>query len=118
MNAEICRQRITDVVVEPMLTGIREYDIDWYTEDDVSALEAILSGYVSALASLTEPSDEQIMDEVRKVVLILNEMNENSAGELIETEEREMLWEVIQKSAEDCGLRDVPDDVTEEWREW
>ena len=28
------------------------------------------------------------------------------------------ILEVIQASAVDCGLQDVPDDVTEEWREW
>jgi hypothetical protein len=56
------------------------------------------------------------MEQVEKVVIALNEWNE--PNDFIETEERGWLWEVIQKSAIDCGLQNVPDDVTEEWREW
>ena len=26
--------------------------------------------------------------------------------------------QIIQSSAEECGLSDLPEDVTEEWREW
>lgn len=37
---------------------------------------------------------------------------------LIETTEREVIWELIQSSAVECGLQDVKDDITEEWREW
>lgn len=36
----------------------------------------------------------------------------------IETGEREAIWQIIQSSAEECGLSDPPEDVTEEWREW
>lgn len=35
-----------------------------------------------------------------------------------ETGEREAIWQIIQSSAEECGLSDLPEDVTEEWREW
>ncbi len=35
-----------------------------------------------------------------------------------ETGEREAIWQIIQSSAEECGLSDPPEDVTEEWREW
>ena len=118
MNVEACKQRILDVVVEPMLTGIHEYELDNYTEDDVAAVRALLESYVDALADMNDPTDAQIMEQVKSVVLALNEMNEATDYEMIETEEREMLWEIIQKSAEDCGLNDAPNDVTEEWREW
>ena len=37
---------------------------------------------------------------------------------LIETVERKAIWELLQTAAVDCGLQNVPDDVTEEWREW
>ena len=37
---------------------------------------------------------------------------------MIETEERENIWELIQTSAVECGLQDPTDDITEEWREW
>jgi len=37
---------------------------------------------------------------------------------LLETEERESIWEIIQNSAVECGLTNPEDDITEEWREW
>ena len=110
------KQRIQDVVVNPMLAMIHDFEWDLYNEQDVAACQAILEAYVESLAALDDPSDEAIMEQVEKVVIALNEWNE--PNDFIETEEREWLWEVIQKSAIDCGLQNVPDDVTEEWREW
>jgi hypothetical protein len=55
---------------------------------------------------------------VKKVVLSLNRLNEKTEYSLIETDARESIWEIIQNSAVARGLKDVPDDVTEEWREW
>lgn len=117
MNVTACQERITNVVVKPMLQMIHEFEMDSYTDDDVAEVQSILSNYVEALAALHNPSDDEIMAQVKSVVLKLNELNETKDF-FIETEEREWLCEVIQKSAEDCGLQNVPDDVTEEWREW
>lgn len=117
MNAAACYERIMNVVVKPMLQMIREFEMDSYTDDDVAEIQSILNNYVEALSALHDPGDEEIMAQVKSVVLKLNELNE-AKDYFIETEEREWLWEVIQKSAEDCGLHIIPDDVTEEWREW
>lgn len=51
-------------------------------------------------------------------VLALNDLNEELDYALIETVEREAICELIQTAAVDCGLQDVPDDVTEDWRAW
>lgn len=51
-------------------------------------------------------------------MLALNDLNEELDYALIETVEREAICELIQTAAVDCGLQDVPDDVTEDWREW
>ena len=117
MNVSACKERISKVVVEPMLQMIHEFEMDSYTDEDVAEVQSILNAYVEALAALRDPSDAEIMAQVQSIVLKLNELNE-AKDYFIETEEREWLWEVIQKSAQDCGLRNVPDDVTEEWREW
>ena len=117
MDVTACKERIMNVVVRPMLQMIHEFEMDSYTDDDVASVRSILNSYVEALAALHDPGDDEIMSQVKSVVLKLNELNE-ARDDFIETEEREWLWEVIQKSAEDCGLNNVPDDVTEEWREW
>ena len=117
MDISACKERIQKVVVEPMLQMIHEFEMDSYTDADVAEVQSILNDYVEALAALRDTSDAEIMAQVQSVVLKLNELNE-AKDYFIETEEREWLWEVIQRSAEDCGLRNVPDDVTEEWRDW
>ncbi len=118
MNTDACRQYIMQYAIEPMLRFIHEFDDELYTEDDVNAVRALLEAYVEALAALKDPTDAQIMEQVRDVVLTLNRLNQDREYPMIETEEREMLCEVIQRCAEDCGLKDAPHDVTEEWREW
>ena len=55
---------------------------------------------------------------VKKLVLALNKLNEKTDYCLLETEERESIWEIIQNSAVECGLVNPEDDITEEWREW
>ncbi len=117
MDVASCKERVVKVVAEPMLQMIHEYGLDSYTDDDVAEVKALLDSYVDALAALQNPNDEEIMAQVKAVVLSLNEMDD-AKDNFIETEEREWLWEVIQRSAEDCGLQIVPDDVTEEWRCW
>ena len=118
MDIESQKKRVDEVVIKPMHQMIHEFGLDTYDDDDVLAVKAILDSYVEALAGLEEPDDSQIMAQVQKVVLELNDLNESKDFELIETEEREWLWEAIQKAAEDCGLQDVPEDVTGEWRDW
>ena len=63
------------------------------------------------------------MKQVEAVVLALNHLNEETDYCLIETDEREALWQVIQESAVECGLsakciEENEGDVTGAWREW
>ena len=74
--------------------------------------------YLVALESITEPANKEIMKHVKKLVLALNKLNEKTDYCLLETEERESIWEIIQNSAVECGLTNPEDDITEEWREW
>ena len=89
-----------------------------FTKEDVETCGDILSGYLDSLAALTFPTDQQIMECVKQAVLAINKLNEDTDYAMIETEERENIWELIQTSAVDCGLQEVSDDITEQWREW
>ena len=89
-----------------------------FTREDVEKCGEILTHYLESLAELTDPDDQQIMDCVKEAVLALNDLNEATDYCLIETEERESIWELIQTSAVECGLHDPADDITEQWREW
>lgn len=110
--------KLTEEVTDPILQYMTGAEIEDYTAEDVARCGELLKDYLTALAEMAEPTDERIMAQVEKVVLALNELNEELDYALIETVEREAIWELIQTSAVDCGLQDVPDDVTEEWREW
>ena len=68
--------------------------------------------------SMSNPTNDDIMEQVRILVLALNDLNEATDYALIETEAREALWEIIQTSAVASGLKNAPDDITEEWRDW
>ena len=89
-----------------------------FTQKDVAKCEALILEYLVALESITEPANKEIMKHVKKLVLALNKLNEKTDYCLLETEERESIWEIIQNSAVECGLTNPEDDITEEWREW
>lgn len=111
-------EKTTEIVITPMIEFIEEWGAEGYTREDVEQCEALIHRYLSALAHLDPPTDEAIMEQVKLLVLALNDLNEATDYALIETEAREAIWEVVQTSAVDCGLQDVPEDVTEEWRDW
>ena len=89
-----------------------------FTKEDVEKCGLILLEYLESLAALSSPTDQAIMDCVQKAVLDLNQLNEDTDFSMIETEERENIWELIQTSAVEAGLQNVTDDITEDWREW
>ncbi|MBQ9746055.1 MAG: hypothetical protein IJW21_04465 [Clostridia bacterium] len=122
MNILLYKEKIITNVVEEMISYMQSIEEDGddagFTADDVEECKEILFDYIDALDELEDPTDEDIMAEVESTVIALNELNENTEGNLIETVEREAIWEIIQDAAVDCGLEEEYDDVTEEWREW
>lgn len=118
MDIKLHQAKTTEIVVNPMIEFIEEWDAEGYTVEDVRKCEALIHRYLDNLAAMTSVTDEAIMEQVKILVLALNDLNESTDYSLIETEAREAIWEVIQTSAVDCGLKNVPDDVTEEWRDW
>jgi hypothetical protein len=76
MDVTACQERIMNVVVRPMLQMIHEFEMESYTDNDVASVQSILNNYVEALATLHDPCDDEIMAQVKSVVLKLNELNE------------------------------------------
>lgn len=107
-----------DEIADEMKMFIEDEDCG-FTKKDIKACQKLLYDYIDALDKISAaPSDTLIMEQVKIVVEALNRLNEKTDYALVETEEREMIWEVIQGGAVDCGLQEVTDDITEEWRDW
>lgn len=119
MNMQEFYDRIVEDVAEPMLNFMQECGDDAeFSADDVENCKTILKNYVDKLATLSEPTDDEIMAQVKIAVLALNELNEATDYAMIETFERESICILIQDAAEACGLQAEIDDVTEEWRDF
>ena len=118
MDVGLYKEKTTEIVVNPMIEFLEEWGGEDYTKEDVSKCEQLVHTYLEALGAMSDPTNDAIMDCVKKAVLALNQLNEDTDYSMIETEERENIWELIQTSAVECGLQDPSDDITEEWREW
>jgi hypothetical protein len=90
-----------------------------FTIEDVDKCASVLDEYIDKLQSYNgKATNEEIMECVKEVVLSLNELNKKTDENLIETMEREELYEFIQQAAKLAGLETDETDITEEWREW
>ena len=119
MSMQAFYDRIAEEVVEPMMEFMRECGEDAaFSAEDVDRCKVILTNYLDSLAALTNPADDEIMEQVKTAVLALNALNEATDYALIETSEREAICILIQEAAEACGLQAEIDDVTEEWRDF
>ena len=115
------RTMLNNSVTGKMIEYLEFFDEDEerpFTKDDVEKCGEILSRYLDSLAALTLPTDQQILECVKQAVLELNKLNEDTDYSMIETDERENIWNLIQTSAVECGLHNPIDDITEQWREW
>ena len=118
MDLEIYKAQVQENVIDLMLDMLGDGEDCDFSREDIDTCEALLTDYLTTLAGMESPTDEAIMACVKQVVFALNQLNEETDYALIETMEREAIWEIIQNSAIECGLTDPSDDITEEWREW
>ncbi|WHY00308.1 hypothetical protein [Neobacillus sp. DY30] len=91
-------------------------DDDRFTEENINATNEVLESYINSLKELKDPNEEKVLECVKKVVISLNELNDNY-DYFIETIEREELYEFITEAARIAGF-ESEEDITEEWREW
>ena len=89
-----------------------------YTEADIARCGEILDEYIDRLSQVDDPDTGAILLYVEKVVRDLNELNDECNYSLIETDQRELLCDFIEKVAQEAGLENDGTDITEEWREW
>jgi uncharacterized protein YsxB (DUF464 family) len=92
-------------------------DDDLFTEENINATNEVLDSFINSLKELkNNPTEEEVLECVKKVVISLNELNENY-DYFIETMEREELYKFITEAARIAGF-ESEEDITEEWREW
>lgn len=118
MDIATLKEKTAETVIAPMIEYQQEIEDEGYAREHIDRCEALIHDYLDALDALEEPTDAAIMAQVETLVLALNDLNEETDYAMIETVEREAIAEVIQEAAVAAGLREIPEDVTEEWRDW
>ena len=87
-----------------------------YSKSDVDKCSEILESYIAEISK--SKSKEKAMNIVKLTVLKLNDLNNNAKSELIETEERERIADIIISATHKKGYNSMDEDITENWREW
>jgi hypothetical protein len=87
-----------------------------YTEKDVNECADMLNTYLIEMAKTH--SKEEGMQVVKATILKLNNLNARCNSELIETDERESIAEIIIIAGNRKGYNAPNEDITEAWREW
>jgi len=87
-----------------------------YSSDDVTSCITLLLEFLSNIDS-EEQTLESAKTHVHKLVLALNELNEDCEHCLIETMQREDICAFIEKALLAANV-EFDADLTEEWREW
>ncbi|MCX5526523.1 hypothetical protein OG342_27295 [Streptomyces bobili] len=98
-----------------------------FPESLLAATDGALHAFESEAGRLRDRDDEQVFEAVRRVVLALNEINEDHDGAGYETEEREELCLYIDQALTEYGI-DVTalasrrgisrTEITDDWRDW
>ncbi len=112
-NAEI--KEISERLKAGMIDYIDPEDT-MYTEKDVATCMDILSDYLEEMGKADSSSNG--LQVVEKTVNALNELNDNCGAELIETDQREDIAEIIILGGYLKGFNSRETDITEAWREW
>jgi len=112
-NADINRicNSVRDGMIEYMEPGETTY-----TVAHVDMCMKIIDDFLVAISA--SESRKNGMPHVKKAVLALNELNEACDHELIETDQREQLADIIILAGYLKGYNKRTEDTTEDWREW
>tara|TARA_R110002096_G_scaffold401386_6_gene598304 strand:- start:46766 stop:47068 length:303 start_codon:yes stop_codon:yes gene_type:complete len=87
-----------------------------YDESHIQTCDGILDDYLAAIAVASDRKESLL--RVKQAVVRLNKLNASCGHELIETDQREYLCDVIIRAAALTGFIEADSDVTEKWREW
>lgn len=108
-----------DNLITNLKTSMEDYMKDAnpsYSQNDIDECVNLLSDH--AINIFNTHSKEQALSIVKSTVLKLNALNEKCDSNLIETNEREQITEIIILVSNKMGYNSVDEDITEEWRKW
>jgi hypothetical protein len=117
--------RQTAEVAAGTLAPDKAYAVELWPADFVTRVDAAFDVYDVGVRALRSPSDDAVMTVVQRIVMALNDIDEDHGA--IETGEREELCEFIIMSLAEAGVdvdaiaarRGVDRwDLTDEWRDW
>ncbi|MEN8816898.1 MAG: hypothetical protein ABF274_08530 [Nonlabens sp.] len=87
-----------------------------YTGTDVTKCMTLMHNFLDKMSKSDFNEDDS--KKVKDIVLSLNELNEKCDHELIETDQREQLADIIILAGYLKGNNGRNEDITEEWRDW
>ena len=98
-----------------------------WPESLLNSTDAALTRFEDNLRTHTSPSDEDVLDTVKRLILTLNQINAQHGGAGYETDKREELCDYIDASLSESGI-DVEAlaarknigrwEITDTWRQW
>lgn len=110
-------------IKKELLDGMLDYISDInkehdYTKVDVEIVDKLIDTFIYCLEKIESPTEQIVMENVKNFVLSLNSLNEISDFSLIETDQRELLCDLIFVAVKNTGIKVSDEDFTEQWREW
>ncbi len=104
-------------ILDQLEHGLIDYMPDAsYKKSDVNRCMSIINDYLQRIGNAK--SSTEGMKIVENTVVALNHLNEETEYELIETDQREDICEIIILAGNIKGFNDRDEDITEEWRDW
>ncbi|HNX58987.1 MAG TPA: hypothetical protein PKK43_07795 [Spirochaetota bacterium] len=113
-NKEI--KEVKSRLLQGMLEFIKDDENADYSPDEVDQCDSILKDFLLNASKLD--NKDAFIQEVRKTVLALNDLNEKVDCSIIETDQREDICDILIYSGFLLGFNKKDEDITEEWREW
>jgi hypothetical protein len=100
---------------------------DLFPEPMIKRTDEVLAGFETEVAAFADPADDDVFAAVKRVVLALNDVNDEYDGAAYETDERELLCAYLDDTLTEAGI-DVTAlaarrglgryEITDEWRDW
>ncbi|BDS11444.1 hypothetical protein [Aureispira anguillae] len=87
-----------------------------YDKNDVKKCMKIIDFYLIEIEKVI--SKKEGLSVIKTTVNMLNLLNEDCYHELIETDQREYLAQLINLAATEKGINEKNEDLTEKWRVW
>jgi hypothetical protein len=91
-------------------------DVTEYTKSDVENCISLIDNYLDEISKSNSKEDGIL--SAKRVVFALNKLNEKCEYELIETEQKEQITDIIILAGHLKSYNGRNEDITEKWRKW